>query len=151
MKTVCVCLSLVLMAWALTARATAAWIVLSSDRPERVVACLPLQPGVPFHLEFINSIYRAPVRETFVYEPGEGLFVIRIESPSAGVFEYYGLIPEKSGVSRMKRKLDEIRILTSDYENHRLTVGKTTLRLKGLVADGEPIVLRIKEGKGCDS
>lgn len=118
-------------------------IVLTTDDPERVVACLPLQAGAPFHLDYINSIYRQPVRETFVYEPGEGLFIIQVETPSPGVFEYLGLIPEEPGKAFLQRRLGPIRLLSSDYQNHRLTAGKTGLDLKGLVPGGRPLILRV--------
>jgi hypothetical protein len=122
---------------------TDAWLVLATEGPEKVVACLPLQSGEPFHLEYINSIYLQPVRESFVYERGEGLFIIRVETPSVGVFEYLGLIPDEPGKTRLRRKLGDIRLLSSDYRTHRLTVSGRELRLKGLGPDGLPLILRI--------
>lgn len=120
-----------------------AWLTLSIDGSEKAVACLPLQSGAPFHLEYINSIYLQPVRESFVYEPREGLFIIRVETPSVGVFEYLGLIPDEPGKARLRRKLGEIRLLSSDYHTHRLTVNGTEVRLKGLGSDGRPLILRV--------
>jgi hypothetical protein len=120
-----------------------AWLILSTDKPEKVVACLPLQVGEPFHLDYINSIYLQPVRESFVYERGEGLFIIQVETPSVGVFEYLGLIPDEPGKTRLRRKLGDIRLLSSDYRTHRLTVSGREIRLKGLGPDGLPLILRI--------
>ena len=146
MRTVPIGLCLALVAWPLTgwAAGPAAWLVLSGDEPERVLACLPLEAGTPFDLEFVNSIYLAPVRETFVYQVREGLFVIRVESPSAAVFEYYGLTPEKPGTARLRRRLGEIRLRSMDYRNHRLTVGDKSLALKGIVHDGEMLIIRVQ-------
>lgn len=120
-----------------------AWLVLTTDGSEKVVACLPLQAGVPFHLNYINSIYLQSVRESFVYEQGEGLFIIQAETPSVGVFEYLGLIPDEPGKARLRRKLGDIRLLSSDYQTHRLTVSGTGLRLKGLGFDGLPLILKV--------
>ena len=139
---------LILAAWPVTGWAAGpdAWLVLSGEEPERVLACLPLPAGTPFYLEFVNSIYLAPVRETFVYQPGEGLFVIQVDSPSAAVFEYYGLTPEQTGTARLRRHLGEIRLRSMDYGNHRLTVGDKGLALKGVVADGQMLIIRVQPG-----
>jgi hypothetical protein len=83
------------------------------------------------------------VREFFVYERGEGLFIIRVETSSVGVFEYLGLIPDEPGKARLRRKLGDIRLLSSDYRDHRLTVSGTEIRLKGLGHDGWPLVLKV--------
>lgn len=148
MRTVPIGLWLALVVWPSTGWAAGpdAWLVLSGDEPERVLACLPLGAGTPFYLEFVNSLYRVPVRETFVYQAGEGLFIIRVESPSAAVFEYYGLIAEKPGTARLRRSLDEIRLRSMDYRNHRLTVGDKKLALKGVVADGQMLIIRVQPG-----
>lgn len=140
---------LALAAWGLQAHAAkpAASIVLCGLNPERAVACLDLEPGAPFHLDFINSIYRVPVREIFTFEPGKGVFLISVESPSAAVFEYYELVPPASGKLSLRRGVGDIRVLSSDYKDHRLTAGDRTLRLKGLVPDGEPLLVRVREGR----
>lgn len=128
----------------------AALLVVSGGEPETVLACVPLERGTLFHLDFVNSIYLAPVRETFVYEPAKGVSIIRVESPSAGVFEYYGLIPDKAGVASVQRTVGDIRIRSHDYENHRLTVGNRSIRFKGLVADGEPLSIKVRTGEPCE-
>ena len=122
------------------------YLTLTGGEPERVLACLPLEKGTPFYLEFINSIYVAPVRETFVYEPFEGICLVKVESPSAGVFEYYGLIPDRPGTALLHRPVGEFKLRTHDYEYHRLVVGEKSLRLKGLVPDGEPLFVRVRAG-----
>jgi hypothetical protein len=124
-------------------------LVISAGEPEAVLLCLPLEQGASFHLDFINSIYLAPVRETFVYEPSVGISIIMVESPSAGVFEYYGLVPDKPGVAFLRRPVGEMRIRSHDYENHRLTIGDRSVRFKGLVVDGEPLTIKIRTGQSC--
>jgi len=136
--------------------AAAAWpatyVVLSGGEPERVLACLPLEKGTPFYLEFINSIYLAPVREIFEYEPSDGICLVKVESPSAGVFEYYGLVPDRPGTAILRRPVGEFRLRSHDYEHHRLVVGEKSLRLKGLVPDGEPLLVRVRSVRteGCN-
>ena len=128
----------------------AAWsgtyLTLAGGEPEGVLACLPLAEGTSFCLEFINSIYLAPVRETFVYEPFEGICLVKVESPSAGVFEYYGLIPDRPGIALLRRPVGEFRLRSHDYVHHRLAVGDKSLQLKGLVPDGEPLFVRVRVG-----
>jgi hypothetical protein len=131
------------------AASPATQLVISAGEPERTLVCLPLEQGARFHLDFVNSIYLAPVRETFVYEPTEGICIIMVESPSAGVFEYYGLIPDKPGIAYLRRPVGAIRIRSHDYENHRLTVGDKSIPFKGLVEDGEPLMIKVRTGARC--
>jgi hypothetical protein len=131
---------------------TAAWsgtyLMLRGRVPDRVLGCLPLETGTPFYLEFMNSIYLAPVRETFVFEPSEGICLVKVQSPSAGVFEYYGLIPDQPGLAFLYRPVGEFTLRSHDYEHHRLVVGEKSLRLKGLIADGEPLSVTVQVGHG---
>jgi hypothetical protein len=120
-----------------------------AGEPERPLVCLSLEQGARFHLDFVNSIYLAPVRETFAYEPAEGLFIVMVESPSAGVFEYYGLVPDKPGVAYLRRPVGEMRIRSHDYENHRLTVGDRSISFKGLVEGGEHLTIKVGAGVLC--
>jgi hypothetical protein len=142
---------LAVVVWVLMAGAAwpGTYLAVSGGQPERVLACLPLETEPPFHLEFINSMYLAPVRETFVYVPAEGMCLVKVESPSAGVFEYYGLEPDGSGIARLHRPVREIRLRSHDYENHRLSAGEKSLRLKGLVPDGEPLLVSVRTGASC--
>ena len=144
-------LCLVAIASAGRAAAPAPQVVVWAGEPERPVACLPLDQGNRFHLEFINSIYLAPVRETFEYVSGEGVYVVMVESPSAGVFEYYGLEPDKPGVAFLRRPVGEMRIRSHDYRNHRLTAGETTIFFKGLIKDGEAFTIRVGTEAVCGS
>ena len=137
------CLAVAFSAIAGQAVPPAAQLTVRGGEPEKSLACLPLEAGGWFHLSFVNSIYLAPVRETFVYEPAQGVFLVMVESPSAGVFEYYGLVPDKPGVAYMRRTVGEIRIRSHDYVNHRLTVGDRSISLKGLVEDGEPLTIKV--------
>ena len=114
------------------------------------LACMPVEAGMPFYFDFINSIYLAPVRETLVYTEGEGVSVIRVESPSAGVFEYYGLEPDRTGIALMHRLVGKIRVRSFSYENHRLTVGGKILRIKEIAEGGQPLLIEVRDrGEGC--
>jgi hypothetical protein len=125
--------------------------VVAGEPPGRAV-CLPVRPGELFELEFINSIYGAPVRETFKYEPGRGIVLVRVESPSPGVFEYYGLTPEGggngSGSASVRRVIGEITLRSHDYEHHVIRLGGKSIRLKGLVADGAAAMIRVETAEG---
>ncbi len=152
LRPVCILFCLAaLLAAASGEAAPAPQVVVWAGEPERPVACLPLDGGNRFRLEFINSIYLAPVRETFEYVPAEGVYVVMVESPSAGVFEYYGLVPDKPGVAYLRRPVGEMRIRSHDYRNHRLTVGETTICFKGLVKDGEAFIIRVGAETVCGS
>ena len=118
-------------------------LVVLNDEPRKVLACLPLEAGAPFYLEFINSIYLAPVKETLVYTEAEGVMVVEVESPSAGVFEYYGLESDRTGVVRLHRSVGEIRIRSHSYENHRLTAGGRTLLFKEITDGGRLLVVEV--------
>ncbi len=130
------------------AAGASSWLTLTAEDSIKPLACLPVGPGEAIVLDYVNSIYRAPVRETLVFSPGEGLVTTQVETPHAGVFEYLGLIPDEPGRARLRRKLgNEIRLLSSDYESHRITIGGAALPLTGLVPDGRPIVLGIRAEK----
>jgi hypothetical protein len=118
-------------------------VILTGEEPEGILAALPLEAGAPFSLRFINSIYLAPVEETYAYDPAEGITTVKVESPSAGVFEYYGLEPDGTGVAVVRHRASEIRIRSADYTNHVLTVAGKRLRLLGLVPGGAPMTLRV--------
>ena len=118
-------------------------VIVTGGEPEGVLAALPTEAGAPFSLRFINSIYLAPVEETYIYDPAGGIMTVRVETPSAGVFEYYGLETDGTGVAVVRREAREIRIRSADYMNHVLTVGKKALRLKGLVPDGSPVTVKV--------
>ncbi len=126
-----------------TVPAAAAHLEIAHVETQRVIARLPLEQGATFSLEFINSIYEAPVRETFVYEPRDRICLIKVESPSPGVFEYYRLIPDQHGIASLYRPVGEFTLRSHDYEHHRFNVGERTIRLKGLVPDGEAVTVRI--------
>lgn len=128
--------------------ATGTSLVVLNGESGKPLACMPIEAGVPFYFDFVNSIYLAPVRETLVYRETEGVSVIRVESPSAGVFEYYGLEPDSTGVAVMHRSVGNIRVRSSSYENHRLTVGGKVLRIKEIAEGGQPILIEVRERSG---
>jgi len=143
-----ICIGIVSLMW-LAGIATAACLEISGDDTGKALAWLPIENGTVIHLEFINSIYLAPVKETFLYESGKGLFIIGVASPSAGVFEYYRLEPDSPGSARLYRHVGAIRLRSHDYENHTLTVGADVIRLKGLVPDGDPLTITVKDDVVC--
>jgi hypothetical protein len=123
--------------------------VLSDGESGRVMARLPVIPQEPITLEFMNSIYHAPVRETLMIEPPGNLYIVMVESPSQDVFRYYGLEPDPTGKAMLHRKVEKVRLRSSDYSNHRITTGNRTLNLKGFVQDGESILLDVTFHSDC--
>ena len=144
-------LSAVLAAFGVSAArpSAGAGLALLNGESGKLLACLPSEAGVPFYFDFINSIYLAPVRETLVYAEAGGVSVIRVESPSAGVFEYYGLEPDSTGVAAMHRSLGKITIRSFSYENHRLTAGGKVLRIKEIAEGGQPILIEVRDRGGA--
>jgi hypothetical protein len=152
MKTVRVGFVLILsfLVQAVVVAATTTYLMILDSDSGRVLACLPLEAGAPFHFDFINSIYLAPVRETFVYTETGGISLVKVESASAGVFEYYGLPTDGTGVAVFKRKVgDTIRIRSLNYENHRLSAGGKSVRFRDFASDGHPLTIKVWTGKGC--
>jgi hypothetical protein len=142
-------LAILIVAFGGCAGKQVACLEIFGEGPEKVLTRLPVEPGVPFSLEFINSIYLAPVRETLVYEPSEGISIVMVESPSDGVFEYYGLEPDGTGKVLMHRRVGEFKLRSHDYANHRLVISGRSIQLKGLVQNGKSMVVRVRVRAGC--
>jgi hypothetical protein len=124
-------------------------LVLSDGQSGRVMVRLPVNPQEPITLEFINSIYLAPVRETLMLEPPGNLHIVMVESPSQDVFRYYGLEPDPTGKAMLHRKVKEVRLRSSDYSNHRISTGNRILHLKGVVPNGDSILLDVRFHSDC--
>jgi hypothetical protein len=118
-------------------------LMIRGEEPDRVLVSVPIEAESLFCLEFINSIYLAPVKEIYMYEPAKGISIVKVESPSAGVFEYYGLVPDNSGAAAVSLTVKEMRLRSHDYKNHTITVNDRKIGLKGLVQDGQPLIVRI--------
>jgi hypothetical protein len=149
--TLIICLALAMFSKALSFAGDDSYLVVSGEEPRRELVCLPIEPGMSFSLEFINSIYLAPVRETFIYDPKEGMILISVESPSAGVFEYYRLSPEQPGKASVRRSTREIPVRSYSYENHRLTVGERRLSFNEIASSGELLRIWVRTGGSCEA
>lgn len=135
-------LLLALLLWPLPARAEQAlqiWV----GEPARLALSIPAPPGQTLLLEHVNSIYDAIVRETYLIGPGEGFVQVAMESASAGVFEYHGYDPPPGGRVSLNRPLGQIRLLSSGYERHRVSVGVNTIGLADWAESGRPVILKI--------
>jgi hypothetical protein len=114
------------------------------DPPHLLRACT-LDPGEPFYLEHVNSIYGARVREYFSYIPGNGLYLVNVESASPAVFEYYGLAGNRREGKRLLRPREAFTLRSMDYSRHQLTIRGKAIPLQGLVAPGEELHMKIRE------
>jgi hypothetical protein len=137
--------------WALTVLPARSEMCLAlvGKEPERVLALLPAAVGTTFQLEFINSIYLAKVRESFVCTAENGISLTTVESPSYGVFEYYGLVPDRAGIAYLSRSVGEIRLRSHNYENHLLIAGDKQIHLREIVDNGEFLIIRVLTGERC--
>lgn len=122
-----------------------------TGEPERLVLCLETWPGQTFSLEHMNSIYDAPVRETYLIGPGEGLIQVSLESPSAGVFEYHGYDPPPAGKVVLDRPLGAIRLLSFGYEHHKLSMGGRTFGLAQWAEPGRPVIVKVVDPANSSS
>ncbi|MCE5263632.1 MAG: hypothetical protein LLG97_08880 [Deltaproteobacteria bacterium] len=143
-----ICVGVLSLMW-VVGIAAAACLEISGGDADKALVSVPVEDGAVIRLDFINSIYLASVRETLLYESGKGLSIIRVESPSPGVFEYYRLEPDSPGSATLYRHVGAIRLRSHDYENHTLTVGPNVIRLKGLAADGDPLTVEVKDCAVC--
>lgn len=135
-----VCLTLALLG---SAPASAASLVLYGGDSARPALRLELAPGQAFQLEHNNSIYDAPVRETYVLGPRGRLIQVELASPSAGVFEYYGFDPPPQGKVALHQEVGGIRLLSMNYQHHLLRLGGRTIRLEGLTQPGSILRLEV--------
>jgi hypothetical protein len=63
--------------------------VVVADERGRQVASVPLPPSRRFALQYVHSVYRAQVTETFA-ATGDGFRLVAVASPSEAVLDYYG-------------------------------------------------------------
>lgn len=77
---VCFCVLFGICLCSQSAIASGSCVIVTGGEPEDVLAALPIEAGAPFSLRFINSIYLAPVEETYIYDPAKGIMTVRVES-----------------------------------------------------------------------
>lgn len=142
------CLMMLTLAVDVNAQATAC-IELEAGNPVKTVAAIPVNAGAVVRLEYINSLYRAPVRETLVYDEKDGISIIMVESPSAGVLEYNGLEADGTGRSLMRRVVGDFTLRSHDYADHRIMINDRVVSLKGLIRGGEPLVVKVSNTGEC--
>jgi hypothetical protein len=65
--------------------------VVVADQRGRQVASVPLPASGRFSLEYVHSVYRAKVSETFAVAGGDGFRLVEVASPSEAVLDYYDL------------------------------------------------------------
>jgi|DewCreStandDraft_4_1066084.scaffolds.fasta_scaffold127228_2 hypothetical protein len=127
------------------APAVAASLRIWAGEAARPVLTLALESGQVFQLEHRNSIYDAPVRETYRLETSGRLVQVELASPSAGVFEYYGFDPPQTGKVILKREVSVIRLRSTSFQDHLLRVGGRTIRLQDLAQPGQVLGLEVTQ------
>ena len=113
--------------------------------PSHLLSAYTLEPGAPFYLEHVNSIYGARVREYFSYIPGRGLYLVNVESASQAVFEYYRWAGNREETKRLLRPREAFTLRSMDYSRHQLTIRGEAIPLQGLVAPGDELQIKIRD------
>ncbi len=128
----------------------AACLNVARGEEAKTVFSVPVKNGAALYLDFVNSVDLAPVRETYQYRAGEGLWMIKVESPSAGVFEYYRIEPGPDNSAALLRHVGTISLRNHDYWNHVLTVDGKIIPLRGLAMPGELVTIAVNDAKECE-
>jgi Domain of unknown function (DUF1850) len=63
-------------------------VAVADETGGRPLALLPVDGDAPLQLRYVHSVYRRPATEEFAVRP-DGLYLVRLASPSAAVLEYY--------------------------------------------------------------
>lgn len=90
-------------------------------------------------------MYGAHVRESFLPRPGGGMTLVEVQSDSPAVHEYFGTAPGPEGKAQARRDLDEARLLSMGYQDHRLLAGEERLVLGELAAPGQVLRLLVTQ------
>jgi hypothetical protein len=110
-------------------------VVVVADERGRQVASVPLPASGRFALQYVHSVYRAEVTETFAAS-GDGFRLIAVASPSEAVLDYYELEGRRlaeGGWRRLEpaasRRLDTLPLVATEIGRRTLVVGGRRLPL----------------------
>jgi hypothetical protein len=115
--------------------------VVVADERGRRVASVPLPPSGRFALQYVHSVYRARVTETFA-AAGDGFRLVAVASPSEAVLDYYELEGRRRAEGGWRR-LEPAASPRLD----RLPLVATELGRRTLVVDGRRLPL-FRQGQG---
>jgi hypothetical protein len=116
--------------------------VVVADERGRQVASVPLPASGRFALQYVHSVYRARVTETFAAAGGDGFRLVAVASPSEAVLDYYELEGRRRAEGGWRR-LEPAASPRLD----RLPLVATELGRRTLVVDGRRLPL-FQQGKG---
>jgi hypothetical protein len=118
----------------------------------RPLAVLPLDDGAPLHLRYVHSVYRQPATEEFAVRP-DGLYLVRLASPSAAVLEYYArpeaVTPAERGFEiRLARpeRFPSLSVLASEVGERTVVYAGRELPLHRLAGPGHRVSLSLTAG-----
>ena len=103
----------------------------------------PLAVSEPVNLVHRNSIYGTLVRETLQVKEDGALWLVRIQSQSPAVLEYYGLEATTADWIDLTRRIDSFQVLVTAAGEFCLEVNNEAFPLSQRVADGSRIELRV--------
>jgi hypothetical protein len=109
--------------------------VVVADERGRQVASVPLPPSRRFALQYVHSVYRAQVTETFA-ATGDGFRLVAVASPSEAVLDYYELEGRRRADGGWRRlepaatpRLATLPLIATELGRRTLVVGGRRLPL----------------------
>ncbi|MEW6187488.1 MAG: hypothetical protein AB1585_17290 [Thermodesulfobacteriota bacterium] len=102
----------------------------------------PLAVSEPIILMHRNSIYGVTVRETLQLKENGALWLVRIQSPSPAVLEYYGLEAATADWIDLCRRIGSLQVLVTSAGEFRLEFTNEAFPLSQRVAEGSRIEIR---------
>jgi hypothetical protein len=125
--------------------------VVVADERGRQVASVRLPASGRFALEYVHSVYRAEVAESFALAGGDGFRLVEVASPSEAVLDYYELEGRRGQAGGWWRlepdaspRLDALPLVATEVGRRTLVVGGRRLPL--FQAGGAParLVLSVR-------
>jgi hypothetical protein len=125
--------------------------VVVSDQRGRELAAVRLPASGRFALQYVHSVYRAEVTETFAASGGAGFRLVAVASPSEAVLDYYELDGRRlaeHGWLRLEParspSLETLPLVATEVGRRTLVVGGRRLALYELGQVPARLTLRIR-------
>jgi hypothetical protein len=124
-------------------------VAVDDETGGRALARLPVDGDAPLQLRYVHSIYRQPATEEFAVRT-DGLYLIRLASPSIAVLEYYArpepVEPAGSGFEiRLARpeRFPGLSVLASEVGERTVVYAGRELPLHRLAGPGHRVSLSL--------
>ena len=111
-------------------------VAVVADERGRQVSRVPLPASGRFALQYVHSVYRAQVTETFAAPAGDGFRLVAVASPSEAVLDYYELEGRRRAEGGWRRlepaaspRLDTLPLVATELGRRTLVVDGRRLPL----------------------